>query len=207
MNAVKLIGVSAQSPIERAKAVDYIAKVMNFHIANYDAPILETLKYVTGVDEKIQNSEEMEVYLGNEWSYVREEKFMDDGAVVFKPVRYYLTPKQILTKLRYNMRDIHPDFWVNAFYHNKNHIAPVGTLGVVVGVKYPNEADGVIDHGGTVIRVNNPHYRGVVTKDNLFMDTYPCDHIAEVDSEGIEQALNNTLWAIKNQYSQESTTN
>jgi hypothetical protein len=207
MSKVNLIGISAQSPIERARAVEHLSKVLYYHIANYDAPMLETFKYVTGVDDKISTSEEMDVYLGPEWSYVREEKFMDDGAIIFKPVRYYLTPKQILTKLRYNMRDIHPDFWVNAFYNNKHHLPPEGKLGVVVAVKYPNEADGIIDHGGVVIRVNNPHYRGVVTKDNLLMDTYPCDYIADVDGEGIEHAVNKTLCTIKNLYSKESTTN
>lgn len=205
MNSIlNLIGVSAQSPIERIKATEYISKALSFDIANYDTPILETLKYVTGLDKSV--ADESEVYLGREWSYVRDEKFIDDKGVVFKPVRYYLSPKQIITKLRYNMRDIHPDFWVNAFYQNNFHIPKIGSSGTVVPVKYPNEADGVIDHNGLIIRINNPHHRGVFVKDNLLMDNYPCNYIVDIDGNGLESALDETLCTIKNLYKLEATT-
>lgn len=201
MNKVKLIGISAQSPIDRMRAAEHVAKMLNYELLDYDTPMLETLNFATGVSNS--SSEEMDAYLGREWSYVREEKFMEDGAVIFKPVRYHLTPKQIFTKLKYNMRDIHPDFWVNAFYTNKYFIP---ALGGVIPVRYPNEADGVVDHGGIMIRINNLHNRNVVTKENLLMDNYGCDYTVDVDGEGLIKPLNEVLCEIEKHYPDVFTT-
>jgi hypothetical protein len=195
MNKTKLIGISAQSPVDRVRATKHLAEVLNYELLDYDTPMYETLNFVTGTNYK--SNEEMEAYLGREWSYVRDEKFMENGEVVFKPVRYYLTPKQVFTKLRYNMRDIHPDFWINSFYNN-NYFNP--KIGGVIAVRYPNEADGVIDHGGIMIRINNLHNRSVVTKENLLMDEYECDYIVDVDSEGMIKSLNEALCEIEKQY-------
>lgn len=201
MNKVKLIGISAQSPIDRIRASEHVSKVLGYELLDYDMPMLETLNFATGIGKA--TAEEMEAYLGREWSYVREEKFMENGAVTFKPVRYHLTPKQILTKLRYNMRDIHPDFWVNTFYKNE-YFNP--SVGGVIPVRYPNEADGVIDHGGVMIRINNSYNRGVVTRENLLMDEYTCDYIVDVDGEGIIKPLNETLCLIEKHYPDVFTT-
>ncbi len=191
MQENKLIGISAQSPIDRARAVNHVAEILQCSILDYDNPIHDFLKEVTG--QSSINEELMGAFLGREWSYVREEKFTENGGLVFKPVRYYLTPKQILTKLRYNLRDIHPDFWVNTYYNK------YPTEGVIP-VRYPNEADGVVDHGGILIRIEMDNPTGPITKENTLMDTYKCDYTITVNNNNFSEKLDILLWDIEKNY-------
>jgi hypothetical protein len=191
MNKIPLIGISAQSPVDRMRAAKQIESSLNYPLLDYDAPLYDFLKNVTGLSE--MNDELMNAFLGREWSYVREEKFTENGELVFKPVRYYLTPKQILTKLRYNLREIHADFWVNDYYNNYSHNG-------VIPVRYPNEADGVSDHNGILIRIENENQNGPITRENTLMDTYKCDHTILVNNNNFAEKLDNLLWDIEKSY-------
>lgn len=198
MSKIKLIGVSAQSTIDRNKAVEHINLTLGYPVLNYDTPMLDFLTSVIG--QKISDDEIMNAFLGREWSYVREERFTENGGLVFKPVRYYLTPKQILTKLRYNLRDIHPDFWVNAFYNNYQAEG-------VVPVRYPNEADGVIDHEGILIRIENENPSGPITKESTLMDTYKCTYTVYVNNNNFAEKLNTLICTIEKNTPGAFTTN
>jgi hypothetical protein len=191
MSSIKLIGISAQSPVDRMKAVKQIESALGYEVLDYDKPIYDFLKVVTGQSEI--NDELMGAFLGKEWSYVREEKFTENGNLTFKPVRYYLTPRQILTKLRYNLRDIHADFWVNCYYNQYSNEG-------VIPVRYPNEADGVIDHGGIMIRIENETPTVPVTKENTLMDTYKCDYTITVNNNNFSEKLDILLWDIEKNY-------
>jgi hypothetical protein len=116
----------------------------------------------------------MKSYLGIEWSYTINEKFNENGKIVFKPVRYHLTPQQIFTRLKYDMRVIHSDIWVNLFFNTLRHDS------MVASVRYPNEADAIISRGGTVIRVNNPENTSPITKEDALMNNYDCSHQIEM---------------------------
>lgn len=191
MSSIKLIGISAQTPVDRMKAVKQIESALGYEVLDYDKPIYDFLKVVTGQSEI--NDELMGAFLGKEWSYVREEKFTENGNLTFKPVRYYLTPRQILTKLRYNLRDIHADFWVNCYYNQYSNEG-------VIPVRYPNEADGVIDHGGIMIRIENETPTVPVTKENTLMDTYKCDYTITVNNNNFSEKLDILLWDIEKNY-------
>lgn len=188
MEKIKLIGISAQSPADRMRAAQQIEETLGYPVLNYDSPLYDFLSSITG--QPMHSDELMNAFLGKEWSYVREEKFTENGELVFKPVRYYLTPKNILMKLKYNLRDIHPDLWVNAYFNNYSHEG-------VIPVRYPNEADGVIDHGGIMIRIENSTIVGPVTKENTIMDAYKCDYTIEVNSQNFSEKLNNLICLIE----------
>lgn len=188
MEKIKLIGISAQSPADRMRAAQQIEETLGYPVLNYDSPLYDFLSSITG--QPMHSDELMNAFLGKEWSYVREEKFTENGELVFKPVRYYLTPKNILMKLKYNLRDIHPDLWVNAYFNNYSHEG-------VIPVRYPNEADGVIDHGGIMIRIENSTIVGPVTKENAIMDAYKCDYTIEVNSQNFSEKLNNLICLIE----------
>ena len=129
----------------------------------------------------------MGAYLGREWSYVREEKFTEDENIVFRPVRYHLTPKQIFNKLKYDMRDIHPDFWVNTFF--RIYCPPF----MVVPVRYPSQADALLQRGGIVIRINNSSNTAPVTREDALMDGYTCTHVFDVDNHNMIQVIENFI--------------
>lgn len=180
---IKIIGISSQSPLDRINASRYIASKLNYTIGDFDAPIYKFLEEVTGINASSINEDIMSIYLGREWSYVREEKFNSSDGIVFKPVRYHLTPKQIFTKLKYDMRDIHSDFWVNVFFMR---YCPEYC---VIPVRYPNQADAIIQRDGIVIRINNLFSNITILKEDTIMDGYTCNYTIEVKDKSKDSVI------------------
>ncbi len=167
----EIIGISAQSPADAWDSALYIGKITGHPVINFDSSILDFMQQLTGI-KLIKNSDQIDSYLGKEWSYVRQEKFTEKGTVVFKPIRYYLTAKQVFTKLKYNLREIHSDIWVNHFFNTHE-----GSM--ILPIQYPNQADAIVERGGIIVRITNPLYYG--SREETIMDNYPCTHTVEIN--------------------------
>lgn len=185
MEQAKIIGVSSSSPADREWTSKLIAQLTQWELLDFDAPIIRLMNDLTG-QQTAKNSESMNSYLGTEWSYVIQEKFMENNQLVFKPVRYYLTPKQIFTRLKYEMRVIHADIWVNAFFNNNRW------ANSVLPVQYPNQADAIISREGIIIRFNNPNNTSPISKEDSLLDGYPFTHVIEM-KQGWGNELNKIL--------------
>lgn len=186
----KIIGISSQSSKERELAAKVLSHLTGYEIGDFDVPIFSELCNAIGFFI-YKDDKNMDAYLGQEWSYTIQQKFMEDGKLVFKPVRYYLTPRQIFTKLKYNTREIHSNFWVNAYFNSDDYI---GSNDVILPVRYPNEADAIIDRGGIIIRLENDLYRP--TKEELLMDNYPCTYTIKIDGATDTEEKLKTLWTL-----------
>lgn len=183
---ISLIGISSQSSADRYYASKFLSERLGYFLADFDQPIYNLLEDATGITpEDAGKTDMMNAYLGREWSYVREEKFSEEGNIVFKPVRYYLTAKQIFNKLKYDLRNIHPDFWVNIFF--KMYCPPF----TVLPVRYPNQADAIQANGGIVLRINNSSYSAPILKEDTLMDGFTCDHTFSVTNETLIKTLIN----------------
>lgn len=114
------------------------------------------------------------------------------------------------------MRDIDEDYWVKALFvdykRSLRNVKNVPTTGmrtsmlqanfpnwIITDVRYPNEADTIIDKGGIVIRVNRPknnllgHYDCCKTKDGYCIKNekeYCENNMCEMEHES-ETALDN----------------
>lgn len=114
---------------------------------------------VTGIPStKFNDSNLMNAYLGAEWSYTREERFVKGGEVDRKPVRYYLSPKMILTKMYELGREIHSNFWVNALMNEYNP----RTSNWIVFMMYPNEFSAVKERKAHTIYYDLSSARGML---------------------------------------------
>jgi hypothetical protein len=182
----KIIGVSSAHPAERERIASLISNLAPYKLLDFDKPILDLVKTLTG-SHFLKNSDAMTSYLGAEWSYIITEKFIENGQVTFKSVRYYLTPKQIFTRLKYEMRTIHSDIWVNAFFNNVNWESSV------LSVQYPNQADAIIARGGVVIRFNDPANTSPVSREDALMDGYSFSHVIDQSAVGWANELNKIL--------------
>lgn len=198
---INFIGVSSQYASERALVSSYLSEKLGYFLADFDQPIYNLLQEATGLDPHDISRETMGAYLGREWSYVREEKFSEEGKIVFRPVRYHLTPKQIFNKLKYDMRDIHPDFWVNIFF--RLYCPPE----MVAPIQYPNQADAILDRGGIVIRVNNLSKTSPVTREDALMDGYSFTHVFNVEGPKIIETIEDFICQQKKENSDVFSTN
>jgi hypothetical protein len=124
------------------KAIEEMSLPSGWEVRSFiDTAKLFTAR-VTGVPtSKFDDSNLMNAYLGPEWSYIREERFVRGGEVDRKPVTYYLSPKTILSKMYELGREIHSNFWVNALL---NEYDP-RTSNWIVFMMYPNEFAAVKD--------------------------------------------------------------
>lgn len=163
-----LIGISSRSTIERESACETIAQHKNYRIAKFDDVIFHFMSQLLGIDQKsLSNPDVQSTYLGKEWSYVIHQTFNENGKILTKPVRYYLSPKQIFKRLKYDIRTIHADFWVNAYF---NIYKLSGTT--VIAVQYPNQADAILERGGKVIRLENLKNNSPAVREDLIMENY-----------------------------------
>lgn len=116
------------------------------------------LQSATGIpSERLSNTELMNSYLGKEWSYTKEERFVSKDEVERKPVRYYLSPKIMLAKIYELGRQVHSDFWVNTLL---NKYTPEKKW--VVLLVYPNEFAAVKELGAYTIFYDGFSSRGML---------------------------------------------
>jgi len=198
---ISLIGISSQYASDRMLVTTYLSNKLGYFLADFDEPIYNLLEEATGLSKDMVTPETMGAYLGREWSYVREEKFTEEGKITFRPVRYHLTPKQIFNKLKYDLRDVHPDFWVNTFF--RLYCPPF----TVIPVRYPNQADGIIDRGGIVIRIDNSSKTAPVLREDALMDGYTCSHKFNVDNSNIIETIDDFICLQKKENPDVFTTN
>jgi hypothetical protein len=183
-----LIGISAQSIFDISIASDVVSKAMKIPVGDFDSVIIDFMNSLLGTKIKYKDDKLMSAFLGDEWSYTREEKFTENDRIVFKPVKYHLTPKIIFTKLKYNLREIHSRIWVNLFFNKYKE-------SLVVPVLYPNQADAILENGGIIIRINNHRYINPSREEQL-MDRYEgCTY--HVDMTLSTKQLDELIWKIK----------
>lgn len=188
---IKFIGISSQQEETRLYAAEIVANLTGYHINKTDEIIYEFMNRVLGINFDPYSNNSMKTFLGREWSFVREEKFNENGVITIKPIRYYLNPKQIFTRLKYEMRTIHSDIWVNGFF---NQVKP----DVVIPILYPNEADAIIDRSGIIIRVNDLSSSSPVNREEQLMDGYTFTHVIDANGkEDIMYGLKQLLWHIE----------
>jgi hypothetical protein len=112
----------------------------------------EFVSILTGIPtEKLADNEILNSYLGDDWSYIREERFAGAGGVSRKPVKYYNSPKIILAKIYELGREIHSDTWVNSLL--RTYSEPQKWI---VYVMYPNEFTRLRDIGAKTIFLDIP---------------------------------------------------
>ena len=141
-------------------------KVMSFQ----DLPKQMT-SLATGIPiERMDNEEVFNSYLSEEWSYIREERFVSPlEGVSRKPVRYHLSAKNITEKI-YNMgRDIHSDFWVNMFFANVRE-------NTIITFNFPNELMSLKDRGYPVILLEIDKTRSILDDVRSRFD-YTCNSV------------------------------
>lgn len=167
MKTPNLIGIHSFNE-ENAKSLAIgLSMDLGYTIRTFDDVPVEFIAKSLGCStQQITDPEQASAYLGYQWSYIREERFVEKEEVSRKPVRYFLTPKSILAKFKKLMRDIHSNFLVNALfasYHEKcNWIIP--------GSLFPNEIDAIRENGGIIIHLENSKF---VQKGDLVYTKYP----------------------------------
>lgn len=114
---------------------------------------------VTGIPtNKLNDNTLINAYLGHEWSYKREERFVTGGEVDRRPVTYHLSPKMILTKMYELGREIHSNFWVNALMSEYDP----RTSKWIVFMMYPNEFAAVTERKGFTVFYDLSSSRGML---------------------------------------------
>lgn len=170
MNRI-LIGLSTTHPEDAVE----IAKIMRGHmdVRRYDDAIMEWTERATGLTPNLTADPKiMDSYLPEEWSYIRNERFVDGSNVTIQPVKYHTTPRQIMERIRYMGREIHSQFWVNLmFAHWPESYKNEPWL--ITDLTYPNEADGIIENGGVHWRIERKAPGGRKTD---FLAKYPTVH-------------------------------
>jgi hypothetical protein len=174
--SAKLYGIVSANPIygrllaEKLSREGYITKT-------FDDPSVEFLAKVLGVTpQRFRQESFQSAYLGEEWSYVREERFVEKGEVERKPVRYFLSPKTILKKFRDLARQVHSNFLANALFADYNP----AEKWVITEVQFPNEIDVIREHGGVIVHIGKT---GLKREDELQWDPQSeseLDHIVKL---------------------------
>jgi hypothetical protein len=153
--------------------------------------------------EQLEDPQIKNTYLGDEWSYVREERRIIAGEVDMVPIRYYLNPRLILQKLGTEVgRSIHSNFWINVLFAKWQ----MNSRWIITDVRFINEAMAVLDKGGILIRVNRDDVKRLGKP-----DTHP--HVSEtaldnfnmftdvIDNNGSLQDLREQVNMICTKYS------
>lgn len=156
----KLIGISFSS-VADAKAwreLDSITLTVNgkekfLRNKRFDALIIKWTSEALGIPvEKLEDETILNSYLDKNWSYMRNERFIDNKKGIDRqPVQYHTTPGQVMDKIRYLGREIHANFWINALFDGPWKEEPW----IVIDVNYPNEADAILERGGKLYRVDH----------------------------------------------------
>lgn len=83
----------------------------------------------------LEKEEVKKAYLGEEWSYIRQERFVEAGEVSIRPVKYYLTYRGFMLKLGTDVaRSIHSNFWVNILFSRWKKVLPSAEALVAAGI-------------------------------------------------------------------------
>jgi hypothetical protein len=126
----------------------------------------EIVSSLTGIPpELLEDTQVLNSYLGDEWSYIREERFTGAEGVTKKPVKYYNSPKIILTKVYELGREIHSNAWVNALTRSYSP-----NQKWIVYVTYPNEFTALKDMGAKSIFFDTQG-RGMLDSSKSLFDT------------------------------------
>lgn len=157
MNNIQLVGLIIPNTDDILHIEQEIVKqVSSYKLVRYTDMICSIVEQVTGTKP---TSTLGNTFLGKEWDYVRNERFVDNGEVNISPVTYHLTPMHIYSRMLFLGREIHSNFWVNALMR-QFRLRPEGSPPwVVTNVNYPNEADGIINNGGVTIRLDRKQSR------------------------------------------------
>ena len=149
----KLIGISASHAEDAVKIGELIHPT--FIVKRYRDEIEKFAARVIGfTEEQMRDTKLMASYLGEEWSYTRNERFVDPKeGVLLRPVKYHITPAQVVQRIMYLGREIHSQFWVNALYASWDADVTLPHW-VVIDCLYPNEADAIVDREGILVRVD-----------------------------------------------------
>lgn len=158
MNNIQLIGLIIPNVDDVLHIEQELAKQgFSYKVVRYTDLICSIVEQVTGIrpTDSLGNT-----FLGKEWDYIRNERFVDSkGEVNISPVTYHLTPTHIYSRMLFLGREIHSNFWVNALMRHFR-LRPEGSPPwVVTNVTYPNEADGIVNNGGITIRLDRKQHR------------------------------------------------
>jgi hypothetical protein len=150
------IHIKTAGPLE--KHLEGITLPVGWEVHSFLGTAKEFTSLATGIpSEKFADQEFMNSYLGGEWSYLREERFVEGKNVSRKPVRYYISPKMILTKMYELGREIHSNFWVNALLHKYD-----SKKKWIILLMYPNEFAAVKELGAHTIFYEPAPGRGML---------------------------------------------
>jgi hypothetical protein len=120
-------------------------------IHKFAGPIKRFVSDITGIPEwEMEDREVKDKRLGDEWgrSLYAMSKF---GWTELPP-----TLREFLQDVGMKMREIHPDFWVNAVFSHPDFEAQDFVVPIITDVRFPNELKRIKDSGGVVIRIDRP---------------------------------------------------
>jgi ABC-type oligopeptide transport system ATPase subunit len=147
-------GKESYTLIEYLQYIPQALKLQStWEIKKMAGKLKEIASVILGVPvEKFEDRAFKESYLSEEWNYVDKSGF-----------KKQMTVRQFLQKLGTDaMRNgLHPNTWANAFWVDYVDQKPEDRFSnivypnwIITDVRFPNEAESVLDHGGILIRVN-----------------------------------------------------
>ena len=140
----KLIGLHINSD-DDFSLLDRIKKD-KWLIQTFEEGVNEFIASVLGIEpELLKDRTVLNSYLGEEWSYIREERFVGQGT---KPVRYFLSPKVIKAKLIESFLRIHSRFLINMTLKNRPN---EHEKDLILLITTPDELMAVKEAGGFTI--------------------------------------------------------
>lgn len=154
---VKIIGIVASFQ-EDAVAIGELLDG-DVIVKRYRDEIRKITARALGVNvEQMEDEKFIKSYMGDEWSYIRNERFVENEEINIRPMKYHITPEHIFKRIQYLGREIHSNFWVNMLFASAYPDEPRTWL--VTDVIFPNEVDGIIERDGIVVTVRRPNYPG-----------------------------------------------
>jgi len=81
---INLIGISSQKEETRLYTAEVVSKFTEYPIARPDEVIYDFMNRLLGINVNPDSPAEMKTFLGREWSYVREEKFNENGVITIR---------------------------------------------------------------------------------------------------------------------------
>lgn len=188
-----LIGISGRPDSGKTSTAEIITSLYpKFETKKFTGYIEEITCHITGIPvEDLEKEEVKNSYLPAEWSYIREERFVDHSGINRKPVRYYLTPAAIMKRLDIEVcRQVHSNFLVNALFVNYRP----EDYWVIKDVWFPAEAEAIKDKGGILIRTQR-RGEGKNARSNEYpLEKWPFDYT--IDTNGSPNELKQKIEKI-----------
>lgn len=168
-----LIAISSLNEEESYQLAEEIALFLKNKGCHFVTHSLKSLAYnLTKIACNTNDPLSQAWLTGDEWSYIREERFITRQGVEIKPVKYHLSPKMVSKKIYHLMKTIHSNFWINFVINlaiDSLKSFDVEYKGIIItDINYPGEFTYLKDRGAYMIYHFCKPDLNSITKNNLY---------------------------------------